>query len=79
MNKEQKIEFAKKIYEKSGFVDINVEFKREEDLNADYFYVPVVRGPGALIIGDDGTFLFCPSSYSYEYSKEQYKKGIRSK
>lgn len=78
MNKEEKIKFAKEVYEKVGLTDISVEINRDEEINADYVWVPDMRGPGGLIIGDDGTFLFCQSAHGFSYWKEEYKKGIRS-
>lgn len=78
MNTEEKIKFAKEIYEKMGLADANVELSRDEEINADFVSVPGTRGPGGLIIGDDGTFLFCQSAHGFSYWKEEYKKGIRS-
>lgn len=78
MNKEEKITLAKELYLKIGLTDISLEIKREEDINADYVWVLNMRGPGGLIIGDDGTYLFCQSAHDFSYWKEEYKKGIRS-
>lgn len=78
MGIEEKIEFAKKIYEKLNLIDTKFEFKRDEEIKADYVWVADMRGPGGLIIGDDGAFLFCQSAYSFQYWKEEYKKGNRS-
>lgn len=78
MNKEEKIKFATELYEKIGLKDINIEIVRDEEISADSVWIPGTRGPGGLIIGDDGTFLFCQSAHGFEYWKEEYKKGIRS-
>ena len=78
MNQEEKLNFARKLYAKSGLVDVKIEIARDEEINADYTSVSGMRGPGGLIIGDDGTFLFCQSAHGYSYWKEEYKKGIRS-
>lgn len=78
MNKEEKVQFAKKLYDKLNLENYTLESKRDEEINADYFWVANMRGPGGLIIGDDGTFLFCQSAHGVEYWKEQYKKGIRT-
>lgn len=78
MNKEEKVKLAKEVYEKIGLTDIRVGIYRDEEINADYVWVPDTRGPGGLIIGDDGTFLFCQSAKDFSYWKEEYKKGIRS-
>ena len=40
---------------------------RLDEINADYIYVSNLRGPGGLIIGDDGSYLFCQSTYDYDY------------
>jgi len=78
MNKEEKIEFAKEMYERTGLKDFSIVMGRDEEINADYVSVPNRRGPGGLIIGDDGTFLFCQSARGYSYWKEEYKKGVRT-
>ena len=78
MSKEEKIEIAKKIYDKLGLTDFNLETKRDDEIKADYVWVPDSRGPGGLIIGDDGSYLYCQSAHGYDYWKEEYKKGIRS-
>ena len=78
MNKEEKIQIAKDFYDKLNLGEYTLESKRDDEINADYIWVPNMRGPGGLIVGDDGTFLFCQSMNGYEYWKEEYKKGIRS-
>lgn len=78
MNLEKKLEFAKEVYSK---LDLNEEiFKssRDDEINADYVWIPNTKGLGGLIIGDDGSFLFCQSARGFDYWKEEYKKGIRS-
>lgn len=78
MNKEEKIKFARELHENNGLTDFSIEISRDDEINADYVYVPNMRGPGGLIIGDDGTFIFCQSAHGYEYWKAEYKKGVRS-
>ena len=78
MTIEEKITIAKKFYSKLDIKDCLFESIRDDEINADFVYVPNMRGPGGLIIGDDGSFLFCQSAHGYEYWKEEYKKGIRS-
>lgn len=78
MNKEEKIEFARNIYDKLDLVNYNLEIRRDDEINADYIWVSDIRGPGGLIIADDGSYLFCQSSRGYNYWKEEFKKGIRS-
>jgi len=78
MNKEEKTMFAKNFYEKIGLENYDLKNNRDDEINADYFYVSDMRGPGGLIIGDDGSYLFCQSAHDYSYYKEEYKKGVRS-
>ncbi len=78
MNKEEKVQFAKELYSKLNLENYTLESKRDEEIKADYIWVSNMRGPGGLIIGDDGTFLFCQSAHDFEYWKEQYKKGVRT-
>lgn len=78
MNKEEKVQFAKELYSKLNLENYTLESKRDEEIKADYICVSNMRGPGGLIIGDDGTFLFCQSAHDFEYWKEQYKKGVRT-
>lgn len=77
MTKEQKLEIAKKFYDEI-LSDYSLEFKRDDDISADFVWVSNTRGPGGLIVGDDGGYLFCQSAHGYEYWKEEYKKGTRS-
>ena len=78
MNSEEKIEFAKSIYDKLNLENYTIEIERDEQLSADTVWVSDMRGPGGLIIGDDGTFLFCQSAHDLDFWKEEFKKGIRS-
>ncbi len=55
-----------------------METSRDDEINADYVWIPKIKGPGGLIIGDDGSFLFCQSAHDFAYWKEEYKKGRRS-
>ena len=79
MTKEEKIEFSKGVYDKFDLRDYSLNISRDDEINADYIWVSDMRGPGSLIIDDSGEYLYCPSSYSYEQCKEDFKKGTRSK
>ncbi len=78
MNKEEKMAFARKFYDNLSLLNCKLELKRDDEINADYIWVLDMRGPGGLIIGDDGSYLFCQSMHGYDYCKEEFKKGIRS-
>lgn len=78
MNKEEKIKFVRELHKKSGLKDFSIEISRDDEINADYVYVLNMRGLGGLIIGNDGTFIFCQSAHGYEYCKAEYKKGVRN-
>ncbi len=78
MNKEEKMAFARKFYDNLSLLNCKLELKRDDEINADYIWVLDMRGPGGLIIGDDGSYLFCQSMHGYDYWKEEFKKGIRS-
>ena len=74
----KKKELAKQFYDKLGITDYILEVKRDEEINADYIWVSNLRGPGGLIIGDNGDYLFCQSMHDFSYWKEEYKKGTRT-
>lgn len=78
MKKEEKLEIAKKIYDNLNLINYSLNFFRDDEINADFVYVSNMRGPGGLIIDDNGDYLFCQSAHGYEYWKEEFKKGIRS-
>ena len=78
MIKEDKIEIAKQVYNKLDLKDYSLEIKRDDEINADYIWIANMRGPGGLIIDDNGYYLFCQSAKGYDYWKEQFKNGIRS-
>ena len=74
MNIEEKKAIAKKFYDELGLKDYTLESERDADINADFIWVPSLRGPGGLIIGDNGDYLFCQSAHDFNYWKEEYKK-----
>ena len=78
MKKEEKLEIAKNIYDNLGLTNYSLKIFRDEEINADFVCVPDMRGPGGLIIADDGEYLLCQSAHDYNYWKEEFKKGIRS-
>lgn len=78
MNKEEKLVIARSFYDNLDLKDYNLEVSRDEDIKADYIWVSNMRGPGGLIVADDGRYLFCQSRQGYEYWKEEFKKGVRS-
>lgn len=78
MNLEDKKKIAKQIYDGLGLNNYNLENERDDEINADFIWVSNMRGPGGIIIGDDGNYLLCQSSHDFYYWKDEYKKGIRS-
>ena len=78
MIKEEKLELAKNFYDNLQLTNYSLDIFRDDEINADFIYVPNMRGPGGLIIDDNGDYLFCQSMHGYEYWKEEFKKGIRS-
>ncbi|MBO6244409.1 MAG: hypothetical protein J6O41_07635 [Clostridia bacterium] len=78
MTMEEKKAIAKKFYDKLGLTNYNLEVERDNEINADFVCVPDMRGPGGLIIGDNGDYLFCQSMHDFNYWKEEYKKGTRT-
>ncbi len=78
MSKEEKITIARKFYDDLNLSNYNLEIKRDDEINADYIWISGIRGLGGLIIGDDGSYLFCQSRYGYDYWKEEFKKGVRN-
>ncbi len=78
MSKEEKITIARKFYDDLNLSNYNLEIKRDDEIKADYIWISGMRGPGGLIIGDDGSYLFCQSMYEYDYWKEEFKKGVRN-
>lgn len=79
MNIDEKIQLAKSYYNSLNFKDYTLVIKRDDEIKADFIWISNSRGPGGLIIGDDGSYLYCQSSRGYDYWKEEYKKGLRSK
>jgi hypothetical protein len=63
MSKEEKISIARKFYDSLNLVDYNLEIKRDEEINADFIWILDMRGPGGLIIADDGSYLFTVHYY----------------
>ena len=78
MSKEEKISIAKKFYDNLGLSDYSLDVSRDDEINADFIWIPDMRGPGGLIIDDNGDYLFCQSAHGYDYWKEEFKKGLRS-
>lgn len=78
MTMDEKKEIAKEFYDKLGLTNYTLEWKRDNEINADFVWVPDMRGPGGLIIGDNGDYLFCQSMHDFNYWKEEYKKGVRT-
>ena len=78
MNNEEKKAIAKEFYDKLGLTNYTLEVERDNEINADFVWVPDTRGPGGLIIGDNGDYLFCQSMHDFNYWKEEYKKGVRT-
>lgn len=78
MKKEEKNELAKRIYVKLGFNDVIIKFSRDEEISADYAWIPDMRGPAGIIISDDGSFLLCQSAHGFDYWREEFLKGNRS-
>ena len=78
MTQLDKINFATEFYNKLNLDKYTLGIKRDDEINADFIWVSSMRGPGGLIIADDGGYLFCQSSHGYNYWKEEFKKGIRS-
>ena len=78
MTMEEKKIIAKEFYNKLGLTNYTLEMERDNEINADFVWVPDMRGPGGLIIGDNGDYLFCQSMHDFDYWKEEYKKGIRT-
>ncbi len=78
MTKEEKLELAKNFYDKLNLENTTFEIKRDDEILADYVWIPDMRGPGGLIIGDNGELLFCQSAKGFDFWKEEYKKGMRS-
>lgn len=76
MKREEKILLAKKVYRCLN--DYPFEVYRETELQADYFCIPNVRGFGGVIIGDDGSYLFCDTIHPYSYWEEKFKNGVRN-
>ena len=75
---EEKKRIARDFYANLGLSNCELESSREEDIKADYIWVPNLRGPGGLLIGDNGDYLFCQSSQGISYWKEEYASGKRS-
>lgn len=78
MSIEEKEKIARKIYDELELTNYTLKSERDDEINADFVWVADMRGPGGLIIGDNGDYLFCESNHGYDYWKEEYKKGIRS-
>lgn len=69
----------KKFYDNLNLSNYNLDIQRDDEIGADFIWVLNMRGPGGLIIADDGSYLFCQSRHGYDYWKEEFKKGVRSK
>lgn len=78
MTKEEKLEIAKKFYDDLDLTNYSLNIFKDDEINADFICVPNMRGPGGLIIDDNGDYLFCQSARGYSYWKEEFKKGVRS-
>ncbi len=78
MEKEEKITIAREFYDGLNLSNYNLEMKRDDEIKADYIWISGMRGPGGLIIGDDGSYLFCQSMHGYDYWKEEFKMGVRN-
>lgn len=78
MNIEDKMKIVKEIYNKLNINNYSFKTKRDEEVQADYIWIDNTRGVGGIIIGDDGSYLFCQSIHDYNYWKEQFKQGIRT-
>ena len=79
MNINEKLDIVKAIYEKLNVKNINLKSLRDNDISADYIWVENSRGPGGIIIDDNGEMLFCQSIKPFSFYKEQFKNGVRSK
>ena len=79
MKLEEKLEKAKSLYEKLGFNNFSLKTMRDDEISADFIWVENARGPGGIIIDDKGELLFCPSIKPFNFYKEEFKKGVRSK
>ena len=77
--KEDKLELAKKFYDKLGLNDYVLDINRDDEILGDYIWVKNLRGYAGLIISDDGESLICPSIHEYNYWKDEFRKGNRSK
>ena len=77
LNIEDKINYAKIKYEELGYSNYEFKTERHDEINADLVWIDL-RGPGALLIADNGEYLFCPSLYSTEHCIEEFKKGVRT-
>ncbi len=78
MTKEEKMTVAKRFYDGLDLSNYHLDIRRDDEIKADYIWISGMRGPSGLIIGDDGSYLFCQSIHGYDYWKEEFKKGIRS-
>lgn len=74
MNKEKKVQFARKLYENLDLVGYTLESKRDEEINADYIWIPNMRGSAGLIIGDDGTSYFVNPLIVLSIGRKNIKK-----
>ena len=59
MNIEDKMKIVKEIYNKLNINNYSFKTKRDEEVQADYIWIDNTRGVGGIIIGDDGSYLFC--------------------
>lgn len=75
MSLDGKTRLAKKIHGREDVVSFRID-----DAKADYFYIETKdRGPGSVIIGDDGSYLFGTSAISHDNLIKEFKDGKRSK
>lgn len=79
MNFDEKLKLAKKLYQQNNFNQSNSEIQSHEvkEINATYFFVKDRCSP-ALLIGNDGEYLFAPSFIRYEHHCEAFLNGQRS-
>ena len=77
MSLEEKIKYAKQHYENLGYSGYELKTIRYDDICADLIWIQL-RGPGGILIADNGEYLFCQSAHGIEYYIEEFKKGIRT-
>lgn len=78
MKREEKLSFAEKLFKKGNIDCHNISISRDDILDADFFWPTGIRGGFGIIIGDDGSYLHCPSARDYNFWKEKFKTGMRT-